>query len=120
MTGTNCDLFTHNQSRSYLNHLVKQVLKQVLKITTFQALDLSPSSGERGERKHILWGPLNQANPNQHILWGPLDQDNPNQPILWGPLDQANPKCIPLTQPVIRHMVADSNTVIIVRWLGLA
>jgi hypothetical protein len=23
MTGTNCDLFTHNQSRSYLNHLVK-------------------------------------------------------------------------------------------------
>jgi hypothetical protein len=22
MTGTNCDLFTQNQSRSYLNHLV--------------------------------------------------------------------------------------------------
>jgi hypothetical protein len=22
MSGTNCDLFTHNQSRSYLNHLV--------------------------------------------------------------------------------------------------
>jgi hypothetical protein len=22
MTGTNCDLFTHNQSRSYLNHLL--------------------------------------------------------------------------------------------------
>jgi hypothetical protein len=22
MTGTNCDLFTHEQSRSYLNHLV--------------------------------------------------------------------------------------------------
>jgi hypothetical protein len=22
MTGTNCDLFTHNQSRSYLNNLV--------------------------------------------------------------------------------------------------
>jgi hypothetical protein len=22
ITGTNCDLFTHNQSRSYLNHLV--------------------------------------------------------------------------------------------------
>jgi hypothetical protein len=22
MTGTNCDLFTHNQFRSYLNHLV--------------------------------------------------------------------------------------------------
>jgi hypothetical protein len=24
MTGTNCDLFTHNQSRSYFNHLVQQ------------------------------------------------------------------------------------------------
>jgi hypothetical protein len=24
MTGTNCDLFTHNQSRSYLNHLVDE------------------------------------------------------------------------------------------------
>jgi hypothetical protein len=23
MTGTNCDLFTHNQSRSYLNHPYK-------------------------------------------------------------------------------------------------
>jgi hypothetical protein len=23
MTGTNCDLFTHKSSRSYLNHLVK-------------------------------------------------------------------------------------------------
>jgi hypothetical protein len=23
MTGTNCDLFTHNQSQSYLNHLVQ-------------------------------------------------------------------------------------------------
>jgi hypothetical protein len=22
ITGTNCDLFTHNRSRSYLNHLV--------------------------------------------------------------------------------------------------
>jgi hypothetical protein len=26
MTGTNCDLFTHNQSRSYLNHLLSEVL----------------------------------------------------------------------------------------------
>ena len=25
MTGTNCDLFIHNQSRSYLNHLVRSV-----------------------------------------------------------------------------------------------
>jgi hypothetical protein len=27
MTGTNCDLFTHNQSRSYLNHLVFNKVK---------------------------------------------------------------------------------------------
>jgi hypothetical protein len=26
MTGTNCDLFTHNHSRSYLNHLVDWIL----------------------------------------------------------------------------------------------
>jgi hypothetical protein len=26
MTRTNCDLFTHNQSRSYLNHLVYRFL----------------------------------------------------------------------------------------------
>jgi hypothetical protein len=33
MTGTNCDLFTHNQSRSYLNHLVifAQPVKDVSK-----------------------------------------------------------------------------------------
>ena len=29
MTGTNCDLFTHNQSRSYLNHLVIQLFSRV-------------------------------------------------------------------------------------------
>jgi hypothetical protein len=26
MTGTNCDLFTHNQSQSYLNHLVSSLV----------------------------------------------------------------------------------------------
>ena len=26
MTGINCDLFTHNQSRSYLNHLVNSTI----------------------------------------------------------------------------------------------
>jgi hypothetical protein len=26
MTGTNCDFFTHKQSRSYLNHLVQYIL----------------------------------------------------------------------------------------------
>jgi hypothetical protein len=29
MTGTNCDLFTHKYSRSYLNHLVFSCLLQV-------------------------------------------------------------------------------------------
>jgi hypothetical protein len=31
MTGTNCDLFTHNQSRSYLNHLVQIIDKKLTK-----------------------------------------------------------------------------------------
>jgi hypothetical protein len=29
MTETNCDLFTHNQSRSYLNHLVFEAFAAV-------------------------------------------------------------------------------------------
>jgi hypothetical protein len=29
MTGTNCDLFTHNQSRSLLNHLVFSLIFEV-------------------------------------------------------------------------------------------
>jgi hypothetical protein len=29
MTGTNWDLFTHNQSRSYLNHLVVPVIQNI-------------------------------------------------------------------------------------------
>ena len=44
MTGTNCDLFTHNQSRSYLNHLVhvewlsmntEVACKKIMKITKY-------------------------------------------------------------------------------------
>jgi hypothetical protein len=31
MTGTNCDLFTHKQSRSYLNHLVITATGTILK-----------------------------------------------------------------------------------------
>jgi hypothetical protein len=31
MTGTNCDLFTHKQSRSYLNHLVHITHSQTFK-----------------------------------------------------------------------------------------
>ena len=27
MTGTNCDLFTHKSSRSYLNHLVHNIIE---------------------------------------------------------------------------------------------
>jgi diaminopimelate epimerase len=34
MTGTNCDLFTHNQSRSYLNHLVLPLHALILCIGT--------------------------------------------------------------------------------------
>jgi hypothetical protein len=36
MTGTNCDLFTHKSSRSYLNHLV---LNKIILKTVFQFLD---------------------------------------------------------------------------------
>ena len=40
MTGTNCDLFTHNYSRSYLNHLVEHVVRySVVGITTRYGLD---------------------------------------------------------------------------------
>jgi hypothetical protein len=34
MTGTNCDLFTHNQSRSYLNHLVHIWMKTCPTVVT--------------------------------------------------------------------------------------
>ena len=37
MTGTNCDLFTHNQSRSYLNHLVYTEVKK--RMNAFYATD---------------------------------------------------------------------------------
>jgi hypothetical protein len=37
MTGTNCDLFTHNQSRSYLNHLVKRKVLQIPNNSVFDA-----------------------------------------------------------------------------------
>jgi hypothetical protein len=31
MTGTNCDLFTHNQSRSYLNHIVHKNMNNAVR-----------------------------------------------------------------------------------------
>jgi hypothetical protein len=33
MTGTNCDLFTHNQSQSYLNHLVRITTMRCFRVT---------------------------------------------------------------------------------------
>ena len=41
MTGTNCDLFTHNQSRSYLNHLVVVVVVVVVVISGILRSDSS-------------------------------------------------------------------------------
>jgi hypothetical protein len=35
MTGTNCDLFTHKQSRSYFNHLVYVRLYPGVNVTPF-------------------------------------------------------------------------------------
>jgi hypothetical protein len=35
ITGTNCDLFTHNESRSYLNHLVQCHLRTLCQISLF-------------------------------------------------------------------------------------
>jgi hypothetical protein len=35
MTGTNCDLFTHNQSRSYLNHLVYVSINAIILIKPY-------------------------------------------------------------------------------------
>jgi hypothetical protein len=40
MTGTNCDLFTHNQSRSYLNHLVYKKFVLHLVIVTLPIIAL--------------------------------------------------------------------------------
>jgi hypothetical protein len=47
MTGTNCDLFTHNQSRSYLNHLVP---------TTLTTVFLKHVYHSWGSSRNILWG----------------------------------------------------------------
>jgi hypothetical protein len=40
MTETNCDLFTHNQSRSYLNHLVLRERKTSGNLRAEEAADL--------------------------------------------------------------------------------
>jgi hypothetical protein len=45
MTGTNCDLFTHNQSRSYLNHLVCVYIYIIVLSPTRSGTSNVPSSG---------------------------------------------------------------------------
>jgi hypothetical protein len=40
MTGTNCDLFTHNQSRSYLNHLVSSLFRDVMQCRLLGVTDV--------------------------------------------------------------------------------
>jgi hypothetical protein len=46
MTGTNCALFTHNQSRSYLNHLVHKIheysgFRSLLNVSWYIRIDVS-------------------------------------------------------------------------------
>ena len=43
MTGTNCDLFTHKSSRSYLNHLVhhNKLVKLQFIVTSSNALTIN-------------------------------------------------------------------------------
>jgi hypothetical protein len=51
MTGTNCDLFTHNQSRSYLNHLV---LIKPVRLSFFFFLESRDKQSEKLEKsRHI-------------------------------------------------------------------
>ena len=55
MTGTNCDLFTHNQSQSYLNHLVSYALLAARRTRDLVG-DLSRWS-ECAGRSERLWRP---------------------------------------------------------------
>jgi hypothetical protein len=43
MTGTNCDLFTQNQSRSYLNHLVHRSTSLFLIALTHEQTNIKVS-----------------------------------------------------------------------------
>jgi hypothetical protein len=51
MTGTNCDLFTHKSSRSYLNHLVRGHLAPCVYKTTFLRLRHKTRIGRSQDRR---------------------------------------------------------------------
>jgi hypothetical protein len=57
MTETNCDLFTHNQSRSYLNHLVQ--LQRINQSNDAHSNILVQKPAERSTRAdHLIPGPI--------------------------------------------------------------
>jgi hypothetical protein len=41
MTGTTCDLFTHNQSRSYLNHFILEFSVKLHNVIGYKYTDAS-------------------------------------------------------------------------------
>ena len=47
MTGTDCGLFTHNQSRSYLNHLVQHIMSEIITSADFGNLGYIVTSNFR-------------------------------------------------------------------------
>jgi hypothetical protein len=64
MTGTNSDLFTHNQSRSYLNHLVyNEVGKERTRAESVKNIDTCV-------RK--IFPVLSQASRHEHV-WRSVD-----------------------------------------------
>jgi hypothetical protein len=51
MTGTNCDLFTHKSSRSYLNHLVNNSMKTRTNRGRKKECKLEKGDRDRGKNK---------------------------------------------------------------------
>jgi hypothetical protein len=58
MTGTNCDLFTHKQSRSYLNHLVHTALRQHHSTCRFNITYSQTMKVNMGGRSEMIWTQL--------------------------------------------------------------
>ena len=56
MTGTNCDLFTHKSSRSYLNHLVLCLKILFEKKKGISALNISYENKDRQCTYNLHWG----------------------------------------------------------------